>query len=78
MKTPYEKRRISAFLNNEYRKLIGYVRRRIDEIAAQLSELWNIPLNTLLSRKSRAMKKLQQMAQGHANPSPKKIKEYHP
>ena len=38
MKTPQEKRRITAFLNNEYRKLIGYVRRRVDEIAAQEAE----------------------------------------
>jgi RNA polymerase sigma factor (sigma-70 family) len=38
MKASYEKKRLSEFFRTEYRKLLGFVRRRFDEIAAQDAE----------------------------------------
>jgi RNA polymerase sigma factor (sigma-70 family) len=38
MTEPSEKRRLSEFFRSEYRKLLGFVRRRVDDIAAQDAE----------------------------------------
>jgi DNA-directed RNA polymerase specialized sigma24 family protein len=49
---------VAEFFEEEHGRLVGFVRRWLDDVAAEEAEEWGAPLGTLLARKARALKKI--------------------